>query len=43
MMIQRENPVGQLIGVKIKAEIRVDAMNAISTVLTSIASTTHAC
>jgi hypothetical protein len=30
MMTQRENPNGQLIGVKTKAKIRVDAMNAIS-------------
>jgi hypothetical protein len=43
MMTQRENPIGQLIGVRIKAEIRVVAMNAISTVLTSIASVTRAC
>ena len=43
MVTQRENPIGQLIGVRIKAEIRVAAMNAISTVITSIASATHAC
>ena len=43
IVTQRENPIGQLIGVRIRAEIRVVAMNAVSTVLTSIASATHAC
>ena len=41
MVTQRENPIGQLIGVRIKAEIRVAAMNAISTVIASIASATQ--
>ena len=43
MMTQRENPIGQLIGVRIKAEIKVEATNAISTLLISMASVTRAC
>jgi hypothetical protein len=42
MMTQRENPNGQIIGVRIKAEMRVVAMKANSKVLTSMASATHA-
>ena len=38
MMTQMEIPIGQFIGARIKADIRVVAMNAVSTALLSIAS-----
>jgi hypothetical protein len=42
-MTQSAKPIGQLIGVRIKAEIRVVAMKVISTVLISITSAARAC